>query len=349
MKVNVLYGGSVVAEDIAFTDGTVTVDRGSEIRRTLSLTIPDPHDFPVSATDRYGVYGQAIYVEAGMTYIDGTSERVAMGTFTVTRIGGNVHEGPLSITAVGPEIHLKRSVFTTAYNTNLASSAAAFITTQIAGTIPGATLTDMSTHGGTTLPSKTWDAGTEKWAALTEVAASIGAELYAAPDGNFVLADVPDIAGAVPVWDVTTGDSGVMVSADLELTSDQVFNRVVVVGENAAEAVAPVSAEARITDPADPLRYGGPFGEVTRYYSSNLITTSTAAQVAADAMLTRYRAPNRTVSLSTVPNAALEPGDCIRVAYADLPPELHLVQSVTIPLSVSSGASSIATISGREE
>ncbi|MFJ9961082.1 DUF5047 domain-containing protein [Streptomyces avermitilis] len=351
VKVNVLYNGSIVAEDVAFSEGSVSVDRGSEVRRTLSLTIPDPADFPHSETDTYGVYGQRIYVEGGLRYLDGSTESVPLGTFVITSVSGDIHTGPLTVQAAGLEVLLKTE-FETATSTSGYVSAAAFISYHITDTVPGASFVNLSTGGSAAVATKTWDSGTEKWSALKEVATAAGAELFVNAAGTYVLADPPDIATATPVWDVLAGEGGVMVSAEMELNRDGVFNRVVASGENAEDNTAPVSAEAKITASTDPLRYGGPFGKQTKSYSSSLITTAAKALAAANTLLAKYRAPNRTVSLSTVPNLALDAGDCIRVRYLDdvMPPELHLVQSFAIPLSVGGGAGfAIATVSGKDD
>ncbi|MEU5149742.1 DUF5047 domain-containing protein [Streptomyces yangpuensis] len=346
---SVLYDGDVIAEDIPFMDGTVRVDRGSETRRSLSLTIADPSEYPISPTDQFGVYGQQIYVECGLTYLDGSTERVPVGTFVITGVGGNIHTGPLTVTGAGLEVLLRRALWDTATSTAGSGSVAAFISTHIEDTIPGAAFVDDSTDGGSAIASKTWDANSDKWSALSEAAASIGAELYCDASGTFRLADIPnpDDVSFQPVWVVDAGERGVMVSANMQLSSEGVFNRVVASGENAEDRTAPVSAEAKIAAPSDPLWYGGPFGKVTKAFSSSLITTTAQAYQAALSMLYSAKAANRTVTLESVPNPALEAGDRIRVVYGDVhPEEIHIVHAFDIPLSVSGGFS-IATVSGK--
>lgn len=352
VKVNVLYNGSIVAEDIAFTDGSVKVDRGSDTRRSLSLTIPSPADFPVNPTDKFAVYGQRIYVESGITYTDGSSERVPLGTFVITSIGGNIHTGPLSIQASGLEILLKRALWDTATSTVGFSSVASFLSFHILATVPGASFVDASSKGAGPIATKTWDARTDRWSAFAEVANSIGAELFCDANGTYRLADIPDPlnVAVAPVWTVSAGEGGVMVSADMQLTADGVYNRVIVVGENTSDNTAPVSAEAKITATSDPLYYGGPFGKVTKVVSSSLVTTGAQAQATANALLAKYRAPNRTVALEAVPNPALDAGDRIRVVYGDAHlPEIHVAHAFDIPLSVSGGAFNIATVSGKAD
>jgi len=331
----------------------VKVDRGSDVRRSLSLTIPDPKSFPVASTDIFSVYGQRLYVESGVQYLDGSFERVPLGTFVITSVSGNIHTGPLTVQASGLELLLKRELWDSATSTTAYSSASAFLAFHIPDTIPGATFVDASTSGATTaLATKTWDALTDKWTAMRELADSVGCELYCDANGTFRLVDIPDPMALTlaPVWTVNTGEGGVMVSATMQVSADGVYNRVVVTGENTADNKPAVKAHASILDISDPLYFGGPFGKVTKTYSSSLVTSTTQAAATAVALLAKYRAPNRSVTLETVPNPALDAGDCILVNYGDAYlPELHLVHSFDIPLNVGGGGFSIATIGGKAD
>jgi hypothetical protein len=351
VKVNVLYNGLIIAENIPFADGSIRVDRGSETRRSLSLTIADPSRYPIDPTDEFAVYGQQLYVECGLTYLDGSTERVPVGSFVITNVSGNIHTGPLTVTAAGLEILLRRALWDTATSTGGSGSVSSFVRFHILDTIPGASFVDSSTNGWWPIPSKTWDANSDKWSALSEAAASVGAELFCDAYGTFRLVDVPDPddVSIQPVWEVSAGQSGVMVSASMSLSAEGVYNRVVVSGENAEERAAPVTAEAMIVDTNDPLYYGGPFGKVSKPFSSSLITNTPQAQGVANSMLRKAKASNRTVALESVPNPALEAGDRIRVVYGDVHlPEIHIVNSFDIPLSVSGGMA-IATVSGKKE
>lgn len=342
--------GAVLAADIPFTDGVISVDRGSDVRRTCSLTVADPADFPVDATSRFSVCGHRLRIRRGLRYLDGSVELLTQGTFVITDVSGDIHRGPLAVSGDGLEILMKREILADAVSTVGYPGAGAFVEELLRDVDPNVAFVDRSTHGVETLSTATWDRGTEVWKVAQEVATSVAAELYCDTNGTFVLADVPTLATASPVWDVTTGEGGVMVSAEMSLSADGVVNHVVAEGENASDNTPPVSAEAKITDPTDPLRYGGPFGKVTKRVTSNLIKNTNQAQYVASAELEKGRAPNRTVSLSTVPNPALEAGDCLRVNYGPAArPELHLAQSFQLPLTVAGGSFDIETLSGRDD
>jgi hypothetical protein len=349
VQVNILYGGTTVATDIAITSGSVSVDRGSDVRRAAKITVPDPSVFPHLETDPYAPYGQELFIQAGVRYLDGSTEMVPLGFFVITDISGDVHAGPMEVSAQGREYLIKSEPFTAPSSTSGYASFAAYANDILQQVIPAVDFVDLSTSGITSIPTTTFDAGKDRWAALQECAKAIGTELFCNAEGTFVLRDVPDPLLQPIVWDVTTGVNGVMVSAERSLSADGVYNKVIATGENAADNVPPVSGSWSITDPADPLRYGGPFGRRTKMYSSDLITSTTQAISVARALLLIHRSPNRTLSLGTVPNPALDAGDCIRVAYANGdPPELHIVQSFEVPLEVG-GAFNIETVSGRED
>jgi hypothetical protein len=90
-----LTNGSTQTLDI--TGGTVTVDRGSKIRRTCSITIEDTSLIPRSAADKLSVYGATLQISRGVTYSDGTQELVPIGYFRVDSVDGDVDDGPVSI------------------------------------------------------------------------------------------------------------------------------------------------------------------------------------------------------------------------------------------------------------
>lgn len=350
-KVSLLYNGSLVAEDIAFIDGSVTVDRGSETRRSLSLTVPDPSVFPFSPTDPYAVYGQRVYVESGIRYMDGTIERVPVGTFLLTGISGDIHTGPMTISGAGLEMLFKLSIAETAFSTAGYTSANTLLSYLVSQTDATLGFVSSATHGADALATTTWDAGTTYWQIMTDVSQSIGAEVYVDADATVRLADVPSVSTVgTPVWDVAAGESGIMVSASLALSSDDVYNKVIVAGENTADNAPPVRGSATITDSSDPLHYGGPFGKRVLRLTSSLVKTATQGNIMAAAELERRRAPNKTVSCETIPNAALDVGDWVRIAPLSqaASPELHLVQSFSLPLSLGSQGFSFDTVGGHE-
>ncbi|MFE4857390.1 DUF5047 domain-containing protein [Streptomyces sp. NPDC056670] len=333
-------GGTQALE---ISGGSVTVDRGSVTRRTCSVTIADTSLIPRTAKASLNVYGAQLRISRGVTYSDGTSDLVPLGLFRIDSIGGDVDEGPVTLSGKSLECIVQDDQFTVPYKAT--SSAVSAITALIQRSIPGAAVINRAAD--TTIGPRTWDIASDPMASVAEIAATMGAEVYADADGTFIIATLPDINTAMPVWTVAAGEGGVYVSASRAMSADKVCNAVLARGENTESGVAPVSALVTDSDPSSPTYWGGPFGRRPLFYTSSALINSVQAQAAAGLKLAAAKAPNATADLSSLPNPALEPGDILRVVYPDGSKELHQVQSFTVPLDTST-AFAMQTISAKE-
>ena len=134
---------------------------------------------------------------------------------------------------------------------------------------------------------------------------------------------------------IDAGRDGVLVALNRHLGREGYYNGVSASGESPAEGVPPPHALAINDDPADPLRWGGPFGKVPRFYVSSFITTDAHAENAALNILATYQGLPYTVDVSAVPNPALEPADIIRVVALDGLVEDHVIEALSIGLTPS--------------
>jgi hypothetical protein len=334
-----------VVVDLAHTGGSVTVDRGSAVRRTCTVTVPDVSLLPMTPTDQLAVYGARLRITRGIIYGDGSIEAVPLGLFRIDKISGDPALGPVTIEGSGLEAVVADDKFTAPYSTRGGTAAVTAITGLIQASIPGAVVTNRATDA--TIGTMTWDVQGDRWAAVQECATAIGAEVYADADGQFVIAELPDILTAPVAWDVDAGATGVLISANRAFSRDGMYNMVVASGENSEDNIPPVSGTASDTDPMSPTYVGGPFGRVPRFYSSATLINSALAQGAANKLLRDSVKPNATVSLTSLPNPCLEPGDVLRVTYEDGRRELQQVESFTISLGLDS--ITIETIGGKQD
>lgn len=331
-RVDAHYGGQLVASDIPVADGSVSVDRGSKARRSLSLTVADPSYLPWDASDPLAVYGQTLVVSRGIRFSHG-DEMVPLGTFRINEPQGDVHEGPVTLTGVTAEAVIQEDTFLVPTSTKGYGNciqAIEFLIRQTLPTVPIVNLTSDSRNP--VCPVATWDAGADRWEAVVQIATAMRAEIYVDVIGRFVIVDLPDPLTAPVVWDIADGEGGTLVSASRQMSRTAVFNAVVVSGENSASDAAPVSAVAYDNAPTSPTRWGGTYGRVPKHYSSALLITQGDCQAAANYMLADLTAPNVQTSISAIPNPAIEAGDCLRVSYAGRK-ELFIVQSFSVPLT----------------
>lgn len=334
-----------VVVDLDHTDGSVTVDRGSAVRRTCTVTTEDTSLLPMTPTDQLAVYGARLRITRGIIYGDGSIESVPLGLFRIDKLEGDPALGPVTISGSGLEAVIADDKFIAPYTTRGATAAVTAITGLIQDSIPGAVVTNRATDA--TIGTMTWNTQGDRWAAVQECATTIGAEVYADADGQFVIAELPDLLTATVAWDVDAGADGVLISANRAFSRDGMYNYVIASGENTEDNAPPVSATASDTDPTSPTYVSGPFGRVPKFYSSATITNSTLAAGAAAKLLRDALKPNATVSLTSLPNPCLEPGDVLRVTYEDGRRELQQIQSFTISLGLDS--ITIATIGGKQD
>jgi len=334
-----------VVVDLPHTDGSVTVDRGSAVRRTCSVTVPDTSLLPMTPTEQLAIYGARLRISRGVVYGDGSIEAVPLGLFRIDSIEGDPSLGPVTISGSGLEAVVADDKFLAPYSTRGATAAVTAITGLIQDTIPGATVVNRATDA--TIGTMTWDAQGDRWAAVQECATAIGAEVYCDADGQFIIAELPDMLTAPVAWDVDAGETGVLISAKRSFSREGMYNVVVASGENTEDNTPPVSASASDDDPTSPTYVGGPFGRVPMFYSSATLINTVLAQGAANKLLRDALKPNATVSLTSLPNPCLEPGDVLRVTYEDGRRELQQVESFTISLGLDS--ITIETIGGKQD
>lgn len=339
----VLFRTDGSVEHLDHEGGTVSVDRGSQCRRTCSVTVPDPGLIPRTPADKLAVYGARLRISRGVQYSDGSQELVPIGVFRLDEASGDADEGPATLNGKSLECIIADDKFTTPYRAS--GTAVAAITALIQRSIPDAIVT--STAADAAIGARTWDIEADPWAAVLELGAAIGAEVYCNADGEFVIAELPDLATATPVWSVAAGEGGAYIAASRGMTSDKVYNGVLARGENTEANIAPVSSLVVDNDPSSPTYWSGNFGHRPTFYSSSTLITTGACTAAATLLLRSAQAPNASADITSLPNPALEPGDVLRVVYPDGSKELHQVASFSIPLDIG-GSFTVQTISAKE-
>ncbi|MFJ6636572.1 DUF5047 domain-containing protein [Streptomyces sp. NPDC091376] len=347
-KVDAYYDGDLTRPDLPITAGSVTIDRGSKVRRSLSLTVADVGLLPWNPTDPLAVYGQELVVSRGIRFGNGTTELLPLGTFRIDEPSADVHSGPITLTGKSLECAIQDDKFIAPATTRGQSTCVDAISTLIHQTLPTAVIVNATSDSrNPAVAIATWDARSDRWDAVQQIATSMRAEIFVDALGRFVIADMPDPLVNPVVWDIAEGEGGTLMSAARQMSRASVYNAVVASGENTASNSAPVSAVAYDDEPTSPTRWSGPYGHVPKFYSSSLLATVPACQAVADSMLFDATAPNIQTSITAVPNPALEAGDCVRVAYSGRK-ELFIVQSLTIPLTVD-GAYTLTLRGGKED
>lgn len=148
----------------------------------------------------------------------------------------------------------------------------------------------------------------DRLGALYEIADAWPARLRTDPWGGVqFLPSLPDIP--TPVLSLRDGERGTVVGVDRDDTRSGGYNRVV--ARSSASGLESVQAVAERT--TGPMAVNGPYGAVTRFWSSPLITTTSQAHTAAASMLRSSLLPTRTIPVSCVPDPRIDLDDPVEV------------------------------------
>lgn len=313
--------------------GDVVVDGTADIRSTLDLTTDGTGMWPTGASSPLAPYGNEIYVERGIVYGDEQVEWVGLGYFRIQSPEQDAPpDGPIRLTGRDRMAGIIDARLLAPVQFDAAASLGSVVAQLVTEVYPTATVQwdDATDSVILARPLITAD---DRFGFLDDLVRSAAKIWYWDHRGVLVIKDAP--AATTPVYDVSAGSGGVLVSMSRQLTRDGVYNAVVATGE-ATDTTAPVRAVAFDNNPASPTYYSGRFGPVPRFYSSPFLTTEDQAASAAEAILRQGMGLPYSVDFTAVANPALEPWDPVTIrAGAGERRETHIVEKLTVPLTYS--------------
>jgi hypothetical protein len=344
VRVDAWYDGDLLIEDLPLDEdsaGQVTVQAGTGVRRQLDLTIAD-----AGLWDDLDVTGIELRPYRGIRYPSGQVELVPLGVFGLA--GQSMSVGPDGGIRIGtaPDrwARVQRARFETPAASQVGDLVVDEIVRLVTEAVPDVEVSVLSTST-VTVGALVWDRDRDK--AVVDLATGIGAEVYFDNDGVLIVRDAPTLSQA-PVWTVDASPSGVLLGGDLRRDRSRTYN-VVVVSDARTDGSTPFAPQViEDDDPSSPTYVGGPFGRVPYFWSSPTVRSAPQAVIAGTTILNRVRAVNAQLDLDAVVNPALDRGDVIEVLTTTGRVERHLIDALTVPLTVS-GVQSITTRSSRPD
>lgn len=311
--------------------GQVDVDPSKQVRRALT-------NIKVDATDEMwnllSPVGTELRAYRGFRYLNGETDMVPLGRFVVPNLSqtyGGDWSGRVG-SAPDRMFKVQQARFTSPRSFPVGMSIRTIIATLV-GEVLG-DVTNLASSMALTASPMLFDRDRGK--AIGELAASIGADVFCAPDGTPTIRDIPQLAN-VGVWSIDTGDAGILYTAERERNYERTYSGVTV-NPSQVDGAAPFDpVTVWDEDPLSPTYHLGPFGKVPFFYSSSLLANGAQARSAAFSLLPRVTAIRAQLSIEAECNPALADGDTITVV---LPPrqrggtsvtERHLVGPFTVP------------------
>ncbi|HEX5542392.1 MAG TPA: DUF5047 domain-containing protein [Micromonospora sp.] len=328
--------------DIPIEAGDVQMDATADIRSTVDLTTLGT--WPTKANSLLAPYGNELFVSRGIDYGNGQREWVSLGYYRLYTPGQDEvpdggQDGKIRLAAKDRMSAILDARLLAPIQVPATRSFGSVVDELVREVYPAATIEWDDAAVRNRQVGRSLIAEEERHGFLDELITSLGKVWYWDHRGILVIRDAPD--SERPVWEVNAGVDGVLLSVSRELSREGVYNAVVAYGEAADEADPP-RAVATDDNSDSPTYWHGRFGKVPRYYSSPFITTDEQAKSAAESMLRQQLGLPYSVDFTAIPNPALEPGDPVRVVYPDGASEVHVIESLTIPLTVD-GALSAST------
>jgi hypothetical protein len=325
--------------EVEVTGGQVIQDASADIRSVLDVTVNGYQKWPRFSGSLLAPYGNELFVERAVVY-NNFREWIPLGYFRIdTPEQQIIPDGPIRIAATDRMSGIIDGKLT---------EPAQFLSTETFGSVveelvtavyPDAVIEwDDDTKDDTI--NRTIIAEEDRYKFLNDLVTSVGKIWYWDNRGVLVIKNVPSVDDP-SVWTVSSGEGGVLVAMDRQLTRKGVYNAVVATGE-AADTETPSRAIAYDNSPVSPTYYFGRFGPVPRFYSSPFLTTNAQCLSAARSILTKGLGLPYNINFSAVPNPALEPYDVVTIKYPtrqrsiDKFTETHVVDSITIPLTATS-------------
>lgn len=180
----------------------------------------------------------------------------------------------------------------------------------------------------------------DRYQFLADLAESLGKVMYW--DGLGRLQIRTPAPAADPRWRISAGRGGVLIRAEQRVSRRDVVNAVVARGEGAGEEAAALGI-AIDDNPDSPTFFGGRFGQIPKFYSSPLLADNAGARAAASTMLANQLGVPHNANLTAVCNPAVRPWDPVHVTGKDGDRELHVLKTVTVPLTVEDALTATTT------
>lgn len=225
----------------------------------------------------------------------------------------NAPEFDAEISVDSPDVMSKVSL--DRFITPRSSSPDVTVTQQVAlllrDAVPWAGIEDQT--GDTTLcvAGQIW--ATDRNQAISDLVASIGAEVFWRPDGVFVIRYLRSLL--VPA-DLTVRKGATLTAGSKSSDMTKAYNVIVASGASTDTDAAAVWAVSQDDDP-ESTTYVGRVGRVTGYYTSSQLTTVAQCQQVADALRLRSQGEQVALTYSRLAHPGVASGDRHDVSLAD--------------------------------
>jgi hypothetical protein len=326
-----------VGQPLPIEKGELSLDAGSNVWRTLNATvvIPPNYDQRRPAVDGLNVASAEVKLEMGVEFAPGDQEWVQVGQLRVESLDESLLSSRLELVAYDRAIRVADFPLVTLYTPRSGSgdlltyveAVIDLITVSFPSEGPPTVIVDPSLDDALSPPAETVYEG-ERWTAINDLAAAIGAVVYNDHEGNFLVA--PAVPSGAPVWTIDVGETGVLIDANVARTREGQANAVALTCEPpSGDRIFVYLVDA---NPASATYYDGPFGRKPISRRNDTITDGAQAIEAAKGYLAKYLGAARAINFKALYNFLLLPMDAVEFVLTNGDSETHTIDGLSIPL-----------------
>lgn len=183
----------------------------------------------------------------------------------------------------------------------------------------------------------TFESGTDRWTAITEIATAYNLEAFFNAEGYLVLREMVDPLSAPLAFTFETGTFGNLVKYSKRSGDTRIYNHIVVRGEAADQL--PIVAEAENHEPSSPTSIENLGRRRTYTYVSSFFTSEEQAQATADSFLKIKALETYDVALESIIIPWLEAGEAVEFIDPNPnpgDPTRFLLTDFSIPMTLGS-------------
>lgn len=339
VSVSSWLGATLLAQDVPLLSGRLTADSSQQVPERLTFSVPRfttiagvaTDWLPGSRTDHpLARFGQQLSVAVTVASAGaGTGAQTRLGRYAIQEWSEG-DDGTISVDAAG----ILQLVADDRLTSPTSPRAGATLVSELTRLLPAwlSCIVDSALVDRACPSAMDWNE--DRLAALYDIADAWPARLRASADGTLTML-APLANTPTPVVSLTDGVDGVVVAAPRADTREGIYNRVVSRAESSDPAAVPVQAVVDAT--SGPMSTSGPYGIVTRFFSSPLISTEAQARTAGTRILLRSMLSSRTLPVELIPDPRIDLDDAISVTR-DGVTHVGYVTAYDLPLTALDGS-----------
>ena len=303
--------GSLLAGDVPVSRGRVVASVTGQVPERLTFTVPrfaDGVDWLPGRDPEHPLarFGQELTVRVLVgSAVTGVEYETRLGRFLVT----DWQESPagVDVTAVG----LLQRAADDRLPSPLAPRTGGTLLSEFRRLLPAGMSVGVDASLVDRACPRSMEWSEDRLGALYEIADAWPARLRVDQWGQVALRPpLPEVP--VPVLTLTDGEGGTVVGAPISDTRERAYNRVVARATVTDDPKKP-PIQAVVDHLAGPMSTTGPYGVVTRFWSSPLITTVTQARASAASLLASSLRPSRIIPVEHAPDPRIDLDDPVAV------------------------------------